>query len=335
MKKKSIPSLFIILILTISYSCEKEVLIDVKKAEPRLVMRAEITNKPEWVAGGPGIILPTIIPGRLTMGMSSSVYGSPIDNLTDCKVVLRKNNTLFDTIFYDQTKEYYNLFKNEQDYPVAGDSLEINVFYGNQSVSSRSKMPNKVDIKSIDTNSIFSLFIKDVRFYGSSSLTFDDPIDEDNYYELLVGDAGLTKGKVNMKRIGSDEAFITGESHYSTEFNYASSPSNYESLLFTDKTFNGEEKTVNFYFEMGSYMHQNTVIFGNQIINYYLRNVSKEYYLFKTSKRNYLISSNVNFLFGTGEPQNVSTNVKNGLGLFGLYNHDQKNYFFPKRTIHL
>src|SRR5690554_111109 len=332
---KSILLLLLISIQIYFCSCEKHVLIDVEKAEPRLVMRANLTNVPDTVIGAPGVVLPVTLPNKLTMGMSSSVSGKPLDDLADCKVLIKKNNILLDTVFYDYNKEYYNLFENEADFPVAGDELEIDVICGDLSVSSKSRMPSKVPIKSIDTSSVYSIFIIDGRLYGSSSLTFEDPQNEENYYELIVSYPGLNNGELEMRKIRSDESFIKGESHYSSDFNTVNTSSVSESLLFSDKTFNGEEKTVNFYFEMGVYMNESTVEFQHTLIHYHLRNVSKEYYTFSTSKRNHLITNNVNFLFGASEPINVSSNVDNGLGLFGLYNHDQKGFFFPARSINL
>jgi hypothetical protein len=340
MSTKTIYCLYIIILILINYSCEKEVLIDVEKAEPRLVMRSEITNWPESLYTGPGIIYwdsvyPQKVPNFLVMGMSSSVNGKPLENIVDCKVILKKNNTVYDTILYNQTKEYYPLFEDELDFPKAGDELEINVLYGNQFVSSKSKMPNKVSIKYVDTSSVYSLIIKGNEIYGSSTLTFDDPGGEENYYELVVASLGPPDEELRKYRIGSDETFITGEDHYSSEINGGGSPSTVKSLLFTDKTFNGEEKTVRFTFPMGAYMGEKTMEFNHLKIHYHLRNVTKEYYEFETSKRVHLITTSANLLFGVSEPLNVKGNIENGLGLFGLYNHSQKNFFFPARTVNL
>ncbi|PWH85028.1 DUF4249 family protein [Brumimicrobium oceani] len=337
MNRSVIYPLTILFLLNLFYSCEKEVIIDVKKAEPRLVMRSEITNWPEDLDTGPGIIYwdsayPQKVPNFLILGLSSSVNDKPQENLQNCKVVLMKNSIAYDTIFYDQTKEYYALFENEQDFPEAGDELEIEVFCGDQFVSSKSKMPNKVPIKSVDTSSVYALFIKENELYGSSTLTFQDPPGEDNYYEIVVTQISPPDKELVKYSLRTDEAFITGLSHYSSSFN-GGPPSTSKSLLFTDKTFSGEEKSVSFYFPMVAYMGNGPVDFPHKKLNYHLRNVSKEYYEFETNKRIHLITSDVNFLFGASEPQNVSSNVENGLGVFGVYNHSQKNFFFPERTI--
>lgn len=340
MSTKTIYFLCIIILILIIYSCEKEVIIDVEKSEPRLVMRSEITNWPESLYTGPGVIYwdsayPQKVPNFLVMGMSSSVNGKPLENISNCKVILKKNNTVYDTIFYDQTKENYPLFEDELDFPKAGDELEIKVLFGNQFISSKSKMPNKVPIKSVDTSSVYSLFIKEGQVHASSTLTFDDPGGEENYYELLVTQIGPPGDELWKYPVASDEAFITGESHYSSEINGGGSPSTVKSLLFTDKTFNGEEKTVRFTFPLGAYMGGETMEFTHTKLHYHLRNVTKAYYDFETSKRVHLITTDMNFLFGASEPLNVKGNIDNGLGLFGLYNHSQKNFFFPARTVNL
>ncbi|HLV40967.1 MAG TPA: DUF4249 family protein [Brumimicrobium sp.] len=338
MNKSLLYPLYLLLLFSFCVACEKQVLIDVEKAEPKLVMRSEITNWPESLYTGPGIVYwdsayPQKVPNFLVMGMSSSVYDKPLENIVNCKVVLKKNNTIYDTIFYDYTKESYTLFEDEHDFLEAGDELEIKVFYGDEFVSSKSKMPNKVPIKSVDTSSVYSLFLKETTVYGSSTLTFEDPSDEENYYELLVTQSSPPDGELIKYSVSTNEAFITGESHYPSEFN-GSSPSTTQSLLFTDKTFNGEEKSISFSFPMGAYMGE-PIKFSHKQLNYHLRNVTKEYYEFETNRRIHLITTNANFLFGTSEPLNVKGNVENGLGLFGLYNHSQKNFFFSKRTVTL
>ncbi|RFC53504.1 DUF4249 family protein [Brumimicrobium aurantiacum] len=334
---KSITFIFTILICIICYSCQKEVSIEVPNAEPKLVMRSEITNWPDSLDTSSGVVYwdsayPQKVPSFLVMGLSSSVNEEPIDNLVDCKVVLKKNSTVYDTIFYDSEKEYYPLFVDEQEFPESGDEIEVKVIYGDKFVSSRSKIPGKVMIKSVDTSSVYALFINENQLYGSSKLTFEDPPDVDNYYEIVVTQISSPDAELVKYSLGTNEAFITGLSHHPSNFN-GSTPSTTKSLLFTDKTFNGEEKSVSFYFPMATYMGNGPIDFNHIKLNYHLRNVSKEYYEFETSKRIHLITSDMSQLFGASEPQNVTGNIENGLGVLGLYSHSQKNFFFPERTI--
>ncbi|PKR79564.1 hypothetical protein CW751_14535 [Brumimicrobium salinarum] len=326
---------FIILLYLALLSCSKEIEIDLEKVEPRLVVRSEITNKPDTVAPGPGTIFPQYIPAKLELGLSSSVTDDPTENIVDAKVVLKKNNFVYDTIYYNSTKEYYELFETPDDLPEPGDDLSLEVIYNNEKVSSSAKMPSKVDIISIDTSIYYSHYIEGTGMFSEGTLTFQDPGSEENYYELMVCSSGLYNGELNPLRIKTDETFITGEKHYPSEINTNQYVFDQKSLLFTDKTFNGEKKSVRFYFIIGGYKHSNTIDFGHKTRIYLLRNVTKEYYMFKTSKRTYLLNSGENFLMGASEPQNVYTNIKDGLGSFGVYTHDQEIYFFPKRTIQL
>lgn len=326
---------FIILLCLAFFSCSKEIKIDLEKVEPRLVVRSEITNKPDAVVSGPGVFLPLFIPAKLVLGLSASVIDAPTENIIDAKVILRKNNFTYDTIYYNSSKGYYELFETPNDLPKPGDNLYFEVIHNEKKVSSSSKMPSKVDIISIDTSIYYSHYIEGSGMFSEGTLTFQDPGSEENYYELMVCRPGLFNGELNPRGIKTDETFITGEKHYPSEINTSNTTFEQKSLLFTDKTFNGEEKTIRFFFIIGGYKHSNSINFGHQTRIYFLRNVTKEYYMFKTSKITYLLNSGENFLLGASEPQNVYTNIENGLGAFGLYTHDQKIYFFPKRTIQL
>jgi hypothetical protein len=331
--KKS--NFFIILFSVALFSCSKEIEINLEEVEPRLVVRSEITNKPDSVTAGPGVILPQFIPAKLVLGLSSSVTDEPIENIVEAKVVLRKNNITYDTIYYNSSKGYYELFETPYDLPEPGDDLSLEVMYNKEKISSSSKMPSKVDIISIDTSVYYSHFLEGSGIFSEGTITFQDPASEENYYELMVCNAGLFNDELNPRRIKTDETFITGENHYPSEINTNQYVFEQKSLLFTDKTFNGEEKSVRFYFIVGGTKNDNSIEFQHDIRSYYLRNVTEEYYSFKTSKRVYLLNSGENFLLGASEPQNVFTNIENGLGAFGLYTHDQEIYFFPKRTIQL
>jgi hypothetical protein len=331
--KKS--NFFIILFSVVLFSCSKEIEIDLEETESRLVVRSEITNKPDTVVPGPGVILPQFIPAKLVLGLSSSVYDDPIENIIDAKVILRKNNFTYDTIYYNSSKGYYELFETPNDLPKPGDELSLEVMYQNKSIASSSIMPSKVDIISIDTSVYYSHFIEGLGMFSEGKMTFHDPGSEENYYELMVCYSGLFNDEVIPRRIKTDENFITGENHYPSEINTSNNTFEQKSLLFTDKTFNGEEKTVRFYFAVEGFKNDNSIDFPHNIISYYLRNVTKEYYMFKTSKITYLLNSGENFLLGASEPKNVYTNIENGLGAFGVYAHVQVIYFFPKRTIQL
>lgn len=333
MKKNNV---FILLLLASLFSCSKEIEINLDKINPKLVVRSEITNQPNSVTPGPGVILPQDIPAKLVLGLSASVSDEPIEHITDAKVVLRKNHFTYDTIYYNPSKEYYELFNSPDELPEPGDKLFLEVIHGNKTISSTAEMPRKVDIISIDTSVYYSHEENGLGMFSEWTLTFQDPAEEENYYELLVCVPGLFNGELKPSFIKTDETFITAEKHYPSKINTNHKSYEQKSLLFTDKTFNGEQKSVRFYSNsIGGTKNNNSIDFNHTTISYYLRNVTKEYYLFKTSKREYLLNSGENFLLGVSEPQSVKTNIENGLGAFGVYAHDQKTFFFPKRTISL
>ena len=48
--------------------------------------------------------------------------------------------------------------------------------------------------------------------------------------------------------------------------------------------------------------------------------MSEDYYLYKTKMYDHLYSQEEDVLYGVGEPQELHSNITNGLGVFGSYN---------------
>ena len=307
------------------WGCSKEVFIDLPKKNGKLVVESEFTNLPsdltleEAIAGA---IQPKYIPSKFKVKKSTSVLESPSENFSNYILKVFKNNNFLHEASYDETNETYLMFEDEQDYPIPGDLIGFELFDNDSLVlDGESKMPNLVKIDEFDTLIFAYVNSETSTLYAKGSITFTDVVEEDNYYEIFIG-----------RKIISNESVVTSENHYPSL--YQQEFFRNESLLFSDKTFNGEQKTIDFFFDVAVVMgNQATVNF--QTIYFELRNVSEEYYNFKTSKRRHLLLGQNDLLFGTAEPSEVVSNIKNGYGLFGAFTHDQKGFLIPQRTYNL
>ena len=305
--------------------CSKEVLIDLPKKEGSLVVESEFTNLPnkltieEAIAG---VIHPQYIPSKFKINKSAPIFESPSQNLSNYIVKIFKNNDFLYEAAYNEEDETYIMFKEEQDYPLPGDIIGFELLENGELLSEgKSMMPSLVKIDAIDTLIFAFVGNNNSTLNSKGSITFTDPKDEENYYEIVIGED-----------ITSNDPIITSEKHYPSV--YQQDFFKNESLLFTDKSFNGEQKTIDFFFPIAIILdNQVTVYFQN--VYFELRNVTKEYYDFKTSKRIHLLLGQDDLLFGTAEPSEITSNIKNGYGLFGAFTHSQKGISIPQRTYNL
>ena len=136
--------------------------------------------------------------------------------------------------------------------------------------------------------------------YCDISVTFKDPADENNYYEIIV---------TNKQKNPNDSfnEFAPTDIAWKNERDYQYWPS---TIFFSDALFNGEEYT----FRQKFYNSGDIVI---------LRAVSRTYYLYRKyyTRHTYNQQQQGDFfdVFTKGEPQEMHSNVINGYGNFASY----------------
>lgn len=136
--------------------------------------------------------------------------------------------------------------------------------------------------------------------YCNISITFNDPVDEENYYEIIV----------TNKSGGINDSFVEFEPTdraWKNEGDYSYYPS---TIFFSDVLFNGQDYTFNHKFYNS----------GDIII---LRSVSRAYYMYRKyytrHAYNQQYQSDVLDVFLKGEPQEMYSNIVNGYGNFASY----------------
>jgi hypothetical protein len=95
-------------------------------------------------------------------------------------------------------------------------------------------------------------------------------------------------------------------------------------LLFSDKTINGQNVQFEFFYQSKQILDGGIRVLLYDIISVQLRNVSADYYKYRSTWLYSVYSKNGDILYGTGEPLNVYSNVKNGYGIFASFNTDIK-----------
>lgn len=315
-------------------SCTKEIIIPIPSIESNYVIRSEFTHLPEEEPPGPGVIPSFTFPGKLTVSKSAHIFDTPIDSIDFIKILLFKNQNFIDTISFDYTKGYYDLFQSQANYPTFNDELTIQLITPNQSnISASSYIPSEIQIDSV-VNTVNAYYTDIGGIMSEAIFYFKDDPSTTNYYEITISRNNLIDGEPIYRPIETNESFITSEPHYPSVLQLNSTVQINESILFSDKSFNGQSKSISVYY-MPGYTSLDSIYYLNQTSVFQLRNVSKEYYDFKTSKRTQLISNQEDILYGASEPSPVKSNIVNGLGLFGGFSYAQKVFFFPNQTFPL
>lgn len=95
-------------------------------------------------------------------------------------------------------------------------------------------IPQKVEV---DTVAIDRIGFEDEYggIYSKITLTFNDPSDQNNYYEAVLSNLGLENSPDHYHRLSTFEPYIVSEIHYPPITNPDLKNPKY--LLFNDKSF--------------------------------------------------------------------------------------------------
>ena len=296
-------------LIALLFSCQKEIEIDISEQEPTNVVHCYLSPNNNLDSNFINVEIQT------TQGLNNQT----IKYITNATVILIEDNISIDTLIYsDELNRYIpltNLFN-----PESGKVYNLEINSNNKTLNSVTTLPGKVEI--IETTFIpVSFKNEDAAAISEVGIIFQDPPNENNYYEILFVNYPdnypfLFSSNVIYDVFSEDEA-ITSENYYPTliEF-YLEKP---KSLLFNDKTFNGELKTLTintkFRQSIGGFYG-----FLKQEAKITLRHVTEDYYLYKTKLYDHLYTQEEDILYGVGEPQELHSNITNGLGVLGSYN---------------
>lgn len=308
--KKPSNVLFIALLFAFQ-SCTKEIVIDIPEKAPSLVIES--------------VLLPFDLNGPqlgVKIFESISVFDTSANkSITNANVLIYRNGQLFDTLFYDNsTDHFYPFGYGPFQGPVAGDHFRLEATApGFPAVAAETTIPEKVLLDTVTIDRI-GFFDESGSVYSKLSVSFSDPSDEDNFYELVVSAIGEEYKPKAFRSLKTYETFIINEPHYPPETRIdLKNPSR---LLFNDKTFAGQHVEMSCYFSANQRMGGEHVL-NAEILAVHLRNVSPEYYHFQTTLLHSSYNRQADILYGLGEPLNVASNVESGYGLFASFNKDR------------
>lgn len=299
-----------ILLLTVGlFSCSKEIEIKIPEKKPKIVINSTLVP----------FTLP--IPKALYLDISSSapVFDTTKNNtIKNAVVLLYTNGNFFDTVHYVDSVRNYPIKQNFN--PLAGDNLEVRVMKdGYESVTATTKIPSKIIILDTAITSI-AYFDETGGVFSELKITFLDPGNEINFYELAVSNIGYSNyDDPNIYyNLTSEDEIITSESYYPSLLSFENDKPRH--LPFNDKKINGQEHTLTVYY-MPPIDPVNGYI-NAHYISIHLRNITEDYYKFKTTMIKQMYGKTEDILYGTAEPINVFSNIQNGYGIFSGFNND-------------
>jgi hypothetical protein len=230
---------------------------------------------------------------------------------------------------YDSLNENLHFFLYEEDKLVVDSILHSGILETNllperdkkyslevksvnfQTIEATDSIPNLVPI-----DTAYMIFPAGVDAYGvyytEANITFTDPPNEINYYELLIHNGANIRKNLWYTEYETNDPVLLSEGdqdYHPTTF------------FFSDELFNGESYTIRIKGYAG-YIAKN-----NKLTPYplyaTLRSVSKTYYKYRKyytrHAYNQQFQNEFLDLVFKGEPQNMYTNVENGYGIFAGY----------------
>lgn len=296
-KTNVIFPLFIILIVLINISCEKE------------LNSNSINNNKEIVVNG------FINPDSIVKINVSFTYPENIDKpdtnnlfINNAICLLYENNTFIDTLNYTKNGFYIcNNFK-----PATDNTYKLTIkVKGFKEINATTTIPKKVKF-SVNLEKIYPLVYK-------GNITFKDPIG-DTYFLFNI----LTKDtfKYSFEDVSHIEYSDGGLQYYFTNPDVGKSiegqsfrnQNTFSDAKFKDKTYNLNIQRIEIYFD-------------NDYLYFWLTTLNKDLYLNLKSKKKY--DDVINDVFA--EPVNIYSNINGGLGIFAGYNRAQDSLFFFSR----
>ncbi len=318
MKNKSYT---LLLILTILLSCSKEIEIVIPERKPTLVAYSTLVP----------LTFPHPKSLYITLQHTGHIFDSIKYFINDATILYYENGIFKDTLNCKDSTGSYDITTSLNDYPVEGNSYSIKIIKeGYKTATAKTIIPSKVVIKDTAVTPI-AYFDDTGSVFSQVSVTFDDPPDEVNFYELAISDIAFSyDNPKSFYELTTYDNIVTSESYYPSLLRFDLDKPKY--LLFTDKKINENEYTLNVYYTPPQIEDSHRYI-SNHYINIHLRNVTEEYYKYKTSMIEHLNGKKEDVLYGMGEPINVTSNIQNGYGLFAGFNNDIVSIRINKQII--
>lgn len=302
------------------YSCNTKLEIELPDPEPKLVLNALITPfTPPYSSN----FRVQLFPNYPILDTTKSTQ------ITDALVLWFQNEILIDTLTFNTDHKGYTLpfFY----FPEVGQDYSIQVSKeGFLPIKASNSIPNKVEIDTVITSPLAGLN-NEMSAYSSIAISFIDPKDEENYYEIIVSRIG--EANEGAYKLWTSEQIITEEPYYPSDLSL--DKENPRRLLFSDAKINGNKKTIVVYYEPPQSEDPYKRWITRHIIDIYLRSVTQEYYKHFTSVLLHQNSREGDLFYGIGEPMNAYTNVENGYGILAGYHNVVRTELIDTATVYI
>lgn len=297
------------------HSCYKisDVDIEIPTVSPRLVV---VSTMVPWQSNHKYLGV-TVYPSRRIADES------PILPVTDARVLLFCDGVLFQELEYnaDVNNQFYPMAYPPMGGPLAGETYRVEVSAPDfESVWAETSIPEIVEIVDVEIERI-AYFDKNNRPVSKVNLTFNDPTNIPNYYELVLSNTGEEFTPTFFHTLHSFEPFIVSEPYYPIS-SIIELPV-FKTLLFNDRSFDGNTTQVSFYYSPGTdiFAPQGQVRLTGGFLSVQLRNVTEEYYLHYTTLYQASRYGEVNLFEDVTQPINVYSNISGGYGVFAGFNN--------------
>lgn len=273
-------------LLTSFQSCKKIIEIDLPPTDSKVVVNSFFTENSRM---------------KVHLSKSIGILENITPECTDATVILRENNIIIDTMYY-QSGYYYSHILAEINKNYA---LEI-IAPGVETVFCEDLIPESTLLQSyICTDSV--LIDEDGFIINELKLDFED-FPGPSYYEVQLS------AKYIIDNNGTSIWFMKNSDPIITSTGLLDY--NPKTLIFTDKMFDGKHCSVKIYYATQAYADYNLKIT--------FRSVSESYYKYKEKQVAYLFSLDADIFSGMSEPINLYSNITGGYGIFAGYSSDEK-----------
>lgn len=307
-KINKIQVLIWVCIITVTTSCyETEIPINIPTPQPKLVVHSVFTP-----------FTPPIVKSfAVYVSHNTGVFDTLKPNqISDAKVMLFENGQFNQIMKYDSVYGYLADF-----YPKPNIEYSISVEkIGFKTVTAKGIIPSKVNIKNCELIPFAGM--EGDKVFSQLLVTFDDPADQDNFYEILVFRDGQENDKCTL--ITNDKV-ITSESYFPSPVSMdAKKP---DRLLFSDKQIKGKTHTVEMMFRSNQALIGKRIYITPNLVFLSFRTVSEAYYRYYTTLFKHINDRRQDLLFGMAEPSSVFSNIENGHGVFAGYYEDNRSFW--------
>lgn len=294
---KNILYLIIVTLVLSIFSCRKELDIDIKEKDKKIVLN--------------GLINPdSLIKINLSKSIGVLESSNSLQFVNNAIVKLYEDNNYVEDLIFDKTGNYYSTInpKRDKEYKITAD---VN---GMKSVETYTSIPVSYEVFDLKYTADSTLYGDEYYHYYDYETTidvsFNDPSDKTNYYIL-----SFSRLYPKMRYNENTETYDT--IGYRLEaLDYSSNTQVFEvycynsyinGYAFSDKLFDGQKCSI--HSKLYNYYNEDLWIYIN------LYSISKDYFKYLKSYDKYEEVDGNPF----AEPVIVYSNIENGLGLFSSY----------------